>query len=275
MKTLYVSDLDGTLLRSDKTISAYTTRILQAFKDKGGLFTLATSRGLVGFRVLGLEKQLPLSVPALMMGGVMEYDVSSGEILHTMPISARQAEQIYDCCDRCGLTLHVHLREGNDTIIAYTDGDRPIQRAFLESRISIVPHIYRRYEKLPTDGEIVYLSITDTYEIIAPLVELLKTIDGIGYNFYPDCYAENAWFLEIFHGDGGKDKAVLRMKQRLGADRVVVFGDNHNDLPMMRVADKACAVENGAEDVRAAADEVIADNDHDGVAKYLAREEFL
>ena len=275
MKTLYISDLDGTLLRSDKTISTYTTQILQALKDKGGLFTLATSRGLVGFRLLGIEKQLPLAVPALMMGGVMEYDMATGTILHTMPIPTRQVAQIYDCCDRCNLSLHAHVREGNDTIIAYTDRDRPIQRAFLESRISIVPHIYRRYDKLPTEGEIVYLSITDTYDVIAPLVELLKTIDGIGYNFYPDCYAENAWFLEIFHGDGGKDKAVLRMKQRLGADRVVVFGDNHNDLPMMKVADKSCAVENASDDVRAAADEVIDGNDCDGVARYLAKEEGL
>lgn len=274
MKTLYVSDLDGTLLRSDRTVSEYTANILRAVSEKGDMFTVATSRGLVGFRLLGLER-LPLSAPALMMGGVMEYDVATGKILHTLPITAEQAARIYACCDQCGLSLHVHLRVGDDTIIAYTDRDRPIQRAFLESRMALVPHVYRRYDTLPTEGEIVYLSITDTYEVVVPLVELLKTIEGIGYHFYPDCYSENAWFLEIFHGDGGKDKAVLRMKERLGADRVVAFGDNHNDIPMLRVADKACAVGNAAEDTKAAADEVIGDNDHDGVAHYLAKEEGL
>lgn len=274
MKTLYVSDLDGTLLRSDRTVSEYTMQTLRKLGEKGGMFTIATSRGLVGFRLLGLDR-LPLSAPVLMMGGVMEYDLARGKILHTLPIAAEQAAKIYKCCDQCGVSLHAHLREGDNTIIAYTDRDRPIQRAFLESRLTQVPQMYRRVEQLPTEGEIVYLSVTDTYDEVAPLVELLKTIDGIAYNFYPDCYAENAWFLEVFHGDGGKDKAVLRMKERLGADRVVAFGDNHNDIPMLRVADKACVVENGAEDVRAVADEVIAGNDFDGVAKYLAREEDL
>ena len=44
MKTLYVSDLDGTLLRSDETISTYSAETLNALTKKGMLFSYATAR---------------------------------------------------------------------------------------------------------------------------------------------------------------------------------------------------------------------------------------
>lgn len=65
------------------------------------------------------------------------------------------------------------------------------------------------------------------------------------------------------------------LKQRLGAARVVAFGDNLNDLPMLRAADMACVVKNGLPEAKAQADEVIGGNDEDGVAMAIARMEGL
>ena len=53
------------------------------------------------------------------------------------------------------------------------------------------------------------------------------------------------------------------------ADRLVVFGDNINDLPMMRLADVAVAVENAVEEVKAEADIVIGPNTSDSVARFI------
>jgi len=58
------------------------------------------------------------------------------------------------------------------------------------------------------------------------------------------------------------------MKQ-LGANRLVVFGDNNNDLPMFRIADESYAVSNAIPAVLAAATGVIGSNDDDAVARWV------
>lgn len=64
-----------------------------------------------------------------------------------------------------------------------------------------------------------------------------------------------------------KADAVMRVKEMTGADRVVVYGDNLNDLPMFAVADEAVAVANARPQVLAAADRIIGRNTDDSVAK--------
>ena len=63
---------------------------------------------------------------------------------------------------------------------------------------------------------------------------------------------------------------MLRLKEELGADRLVVFGDSLNDLPMLAVADVAVAVANALPEVREAADIVIEPNYTDSVARFIA-----
>ena len=68
-----------------------------------------------------------------------------------------------------------------------------------------------------------------------------------------------------------KANAILQLKELLGCDRLVVFGDGVNDLDMFRVADEAYAVENAVPELKAAATAVIGANDEDGVARWLSR----
>lgn len=81
---------------------------------------------------------------------------------------------------------------------------------------------------------------------------------------------ENNWYLEIFSAEAGKDKGARRLQALIGADRLVAFGDNSNDLPLFAAADVACCVASGRPDARAAADVIVAGNNDDGVARYLA-----
>lgn len=77
----------------------------------------------------------------------------------------------------------------------------------------------------------------------------------------------NAWSFSS--ADGGKEAAVLRLKDRVGADSLIVFGDNHNDIGMMRLADLSFAPAGSAPQALEVADEVIPSNDDDGVAETI------
>ena len=71
--------------------------------------------------------------------------------------------------------------------------------------------------------------------------------------------------------DAEKDKGVLKAKKFAGADKIVCFGDNINDLPMFKISDEGYAVGNALDEVKQIATAVIGSNDDDGIAKWLEK----
>ena len=68
-----------------------------------------------------------------------------------------------------------------------------------------------------------------------------------------------------------KANAVLQVKELLGCDRVIAFGDGLNDMDMFKIADASFAVANAADELKSIATAVIQSNDDDGVAKFLKK----
>lgn len=79
MSTLYVSDLDGTLLRSDEKISQYTSSVINSLTKKGMLFSYATARSLITAKKVtsGINAKIPLIV----YNGAFVIDNSTGDIM--------------------------------------------------------------------------------------------------------------------------------------------------------------------------------------------------
>jgi hypothetical protein len=80
------------------------------------------------------------------------------------------------------------------------------------------------------------------------------------------------YLLEIFTTGVTKANAIRQVKEQIGAERVVVFGDNLNDLSMFEVADLAVAVDNALPQVKERADIVIGANTADAVAHFIAQD---
>ena len=87
---------------------------------------------------------------------------------------------------------------------------------------------------------------------------------------YPDIFDPSTALIEMFAPTVSKADAVSRLKKAVGADRLVVFGDNLNDLSMMKVADLAVAVDNARPEVKEQADILIGTNNNDSVALFIA-----
>jgi hydroxymethylpyrimidine pyrophosphatase-like HAD family hydrolase len=75
--------------------------------------------------------------------------------------------------------------------------------------------------------------------------------------------------------NASKANAVLELKEKLGCEKLVVFGDGKNDLDMFHAADEAYAVQNADKELKAAATAVIGGNNEDGVAKWLLEHAFF
>ena len=164
--------------------------------------------------------------------------------------------------------MHGHEVQGVTTGVT-SEGER----SFMEVRNARFPDCIRIVPAYEPENGGFYFSMQDTRERMDSLAAALAGIPGVQTVVYRDVYMENNWFMEIFHAAAGKDVSMKALKDRLGADRVVAFGDNLNDLPMLRAADVACVVANGLPEVKAQADEIVGANDADGVALAIARME--
>lgn len=272
MKTLYITDLDGTLLHSDATLSAYEVAKIKEFYEKGVLFSVATARSMItGGQVL---KGIPLSAPAVLMNGVFVYDFTESKVIKYCEIENNPYKAVLRIFDKYSLHPNVFTFDGEKLSIYCTALDNSEMKNFFDTRIKMLDGRFYKTDSLyslPQNQLPVYFNFWAPKEMLLPVTEDLKNISGINYAFYPDSYT-GIWLLEIFADTASKANAVKFVKEYINADEAVAFGDNLNDIPMLRIADRSVAVSNGAEDVKKIADIIIGDNNSDSVVKFIANE---
>lgn len=268
-RTLYVSDLDGTLLRDDQTLSDRTVDTLNRLISRGMMVSAATARGTIGVQLVGLDR-IHFRVPVVMLGGVLLYDVPRRRILHSCDMPAATVSAVLQVFRSAGRAPQLYRRRGDEVHIYYTSL-RPQEEAFTRRTDKDGRDFLRYYHRVPylRNSPALFFSCQGTLAEQQALQARLEGIPGIRPVLYRDTYMEDNWFLEICRDDADKGHGVTRLRQRVGADRVVAFGDNRNDIPLFREADLALCVANGSEEAKAVADRVIGSNEEDGVAEFL------
>lgn len=273
---LYVSDLDGTLLRSDAMLSVTSRDGLNELLDGGLAFTVATARGAAAVRVLLAGVRLTL--PVIELNGAFISDLSSGHHLSHRTLAADAAdaamklllnaalEPILTSWD--GTTDHVYYRAaakvnpGNAWYIA-------------EKRAMADPRLRRREDLTKVTGaeQVATATVFAPTARAAELADELRVLlgDSALVTSTPNNYVPGYSEVQVGHPEADKDNAVSRLQANLGlADHpLTVFGDHINDLPMFDVADCAVATANAEPEVLARADRVIEANDSDGVVRFL------
>lgn len=273
MKTLYVSDLDGTLMQPDARISAEAVRMLNAAISEGKLFTVATAR--TPATVAGILRDVDMRLPAIVMTGAALWHPSDGHYSRLRHFDSEAARRVLEIYSETQTSSFVFTLD-DDMLDIYHVGGRltDIQQAFVDERVASP---YKRFhissdgaDTLPDDLSKVILLYTMLPDAKAfSTYGLLKEVAGIRPQYYHDIYGPETGILEAFSDRATKAKAMRSLARRVGADRIVCFGDNINDLPMMAEADLAVAVDNALPEVKEAADIVIGPNTSDAVAKFI------
>lgn len=264
MKTLYVSDLDGTLLRSDETTSEYTNSVVNRLTEKGMIFSYATARSLVTSKKV--TKGLNARIPLIVYNGAFVMDNVTGEIILSNYFD-RKAGNVF--CD---------LMQGGvyPIVYAFVDGVERFSylaseftrgtRDFVASRKGDIRARCVPDARELTRGDCFYITCIDEPEKLEAFYEKYRQEYHCVYQ--RDIYSGEQW-LEIMPRAASKSNAVLRLKERMGCERVVVFGDGKNDIDMFEIADECYAVENAVPELKERATAVIGGHDEDGVAKWL------
>lgn len=268
-RTLYVTDLDGTLLRDDGTLSSYTVETLNRLISRGMLVSVATARGTIGVQLVQLDR-IHFRVPLVMLGGVLLYDLARRRIVHCCEMSTETVSAVLQAFRAQGRTPMLYRRRGNEVHVYYTTLS-PNEEALAHRRAPDGKSFERFFHQVPhlKSSPAIFFSSQATLEEQQALQQRLNTIPGITSVLYRDVYHEDNWFLEVMREDSGKGRGVDRLQQRLHADRIVAFGDGANDIALFRMADLALCVQNASPQAKAAADREIPANNQDGVARYL------
>lgn len=269
-KTLYISDLDGTLLNKSADLSGFTTGALNTMIAGGLCFSIATART---FATVGkILADVTIHLPIILMNGVLIYDMESQRYIQINALAPETAAAVIAALKTFEITGFMYeLRDG--VLMTYHESleQKPL-RDFVEERVTRYKKSFSHIDSFSAAPleHIIYFSLLDTQERLRPVHDLLVRQPGLNLTMYKDIYSDGLWYLEIFNGNASKKNAVTHLRTTLGFDRVVGFGDNLNDLPMFEVCDVRVAVRNANPEVKAAADYICGANDEDGVVKWLA-----
>lgn len=265
-KTLYISDLDGTLLHSNEKISDYSIAVLNRLIKEGMLFTYATARSQI--TSTKTTEGLTVSLPLILYNGAFMKDIAAGKILLSNFFTPAEAREIDAALKANHVNPMVYALIGTEEKFSYLPKESLYQGLwdFLKNRPGDSRHrpVQAREELL--SGETFYFTCIETYEKLAPVYEKYK--ERFHCVFGRDIYS-GEWWLEILPQKATKAHAVLQLKEYLGCDKLIVFGDGLNDIEMFHAADECYAVENAAPELKEIADDIIGSNNSDGVARWL------
>lgn len=273
MRTLYVSDMDGTLLGADSKVSAHSASIISDLSRRGALITVATAR--TPATVGPLLADTYTTLPAIVMTGAALWDRQTGSYsqVHFMPESLTGV--VEHECGHAGLCPFVYTMpdDGSGIMQVYHSQTQlnSIEEAFQRER-SDLPLKHFNLGMTAPDGvrgrKILYFAMGTRNDIFTAGRKLAENTD-CAVSYYPDIFDPDLAMLEVFAPGVSKAAAIAGLKQRLDADRLVVFGDNLNDISMLSLADEGVAVENAIAEVKDIAGRIIGPNTSDSVARFI------
>lgn len=249
---LLLFDLDGTLLRSDKTISQATRRALQECRERGMLIGVSTSRGEQN--ALSFIEELQPDILIASGGAMVKYH---GECIYKAEFSGEETKRmIASVREVCGMDCEITVDTVDSHYWNYKIDPRKQDHSWGDS-------IYTDF----TDFEEASLKIcVEIFEDsqAARLREMLDWCDCIRFS--------DGYWYKFTPKTATKEQAVQVVCSvcGIGAKEITAFGDDLADIGMLQLCGTGIAMGNAVSAVKEQADLVIGSNDEDGIAEYLA-----
>jgi Cof subfamily protein (haloacid dehalogenase superfamily) len=266
---LLVSDLDGTLLRSDTSLSDVARDGLNRLVAAGVALTVASARSTAAMRPMlpGLD----LLLPVIEHNGAYISDLRTGEHLVTNAldpaVAGKAVELLGDpiVTSWDGVRDRVHFGVDLNAGAGWFIGEK---RRYADPRLVETADL-----RAVADSEQVVMLCSYVRDEDAPRVAAqVQDAVGEGARVWAALNSYSPGWSEVVLQSplATKGAAILELRQRLDLDgEITVCGDHVNDLPMFAVADRRIAPGNARPEVLAAASVVTGTNDDDGVVTYL------
>lgn len=272
-RTLYVTDLDGTLLNTDARVSVESAHIISALSKQGAVITVATAR--TPATVEPLLCNTLTTGPAIVMTGASLWDRDRKKYLSPAFINTDTAIAVRGIMESHGLHPFIYMLPGDQVLRAYHPHSlSEADRVFVDNRKNLkLKKFLIGQDPDMTNGNaqciiLFAMGVPDAVFAAADELENNRSV-ACSVSAYTDPCSGGVGVLEVKAPDTSKANSVRQVADMVGADRIVAFGDNVNDLSMLAVADVAVAVGNATPQIQRAADIIIGTNDADSVARFI------
>ena len=268
---LVVSDLDGTLLNSKKEVSNKNQRAIEALRERGIFFAIATGRSdLLTRRYIS---ELDITTPIITCNGGIIKDMHKDEIIHKQLLPLPKALEVIEYCKTQQWDYLVYTPE----IIYYTE--KSIRIEFIREYNRNVTEDLR--VPIQPIGELLKKEKEQILKILIRNEDESAVLQKLGDNLNKDhrfaMVSSGTGLIDIMTTGVSKGNATRVLAKYLGVDlaETVVLGDKHNDMSMFEVAGLSVAMENAEEELKKAADVVTLSNDASGfcdaIYKYVLK----
>ena len=252
---LVVSDVDGTLVRKDKSLSDAVIAAARRLRDGGVPMTLISARPPSGMLWIAERLELTAPIGAFNGGTIVKPD---GTIVSAERLDGRVARRALDLIDRPGVIIwlfHAGVWHAARLDDEYAPRERKSanQEPVTGSDFSM---LLDRVDKI--------VAVSDDHAMLAELdaqvAEALGTAATVGRS--------QTYYLDITAPGANKGAGIAALAEAIGVPlaEVAAIGDQRNDMAMFARAGLSIAMAQGPEEVRAAADRTTRSNDDDGVA---------
>ena len=267
---LILTDLDGTLLRDDKSLSPANRAALVRAAAQGAEVVVATGRFFGGIPRELLE--LPFLRYFILMNGAKIYDRREDRVLYRSEIPLAQAERVMDLLEPLDCTVDCYQNDVGWMERRYFDHldyyvTDPVSRAMVRSHRRPVDDLRAQVR---AGGDTV-----QKMQAYFPHLELRPRVMALLRREVPGVVQSVSLptNLELNAAGATKGAALAALCRALGVDPLdtAAFGDGTNDVSMLAAAGVGVAMANGAPETRQAADLVTVSNQEDGVALVLDR----
>ena len=260
---LIALDLDGTLVRSDQTISPHTSEALIHLQEQGTKIVIASGRPTFGTIPAAEALRLKdFGGYVMSYNGGEIYDYKNDEVLHSQTLDKSTLPHLYSYANEHGCPIMTYIGKH---VVSEVDDNDYIRYSSMRNRMEIKK--IRSFLETTNHADIVKCIIVGSPTLLPSLEKELQMMlqDKAGV------FRSEPFFLEIV--PKGIDKAkgldILSRETGLSRENIVAFGDGFNDLSMLQYAGLGVAMGNASDEIKKAADMVAPSNDDDGIVHAL------
>lgn len=261
MYKLVAFDLDGTLLGEELLLRPRVLAAVEKMRERGVQGCIVTGR--MYRAALPFARQLQFTAPVVCYQGAAVVDPQTDDVLHDVPLPNAQALELEEYARNCGLHIQLYA---NDRFYC----EERNRYAALYAKISgvepiVVPSLARQFER----WDATKACIIAEPEIVEEHLPRVRALCG------DRAYVTRSipWFIEVMNSNVNKGKSLEIVARSLNVpmEQVLAVGDSWNDAPLLSAAGFGVAMGSAPPELRAVADAVVADVEHDGAAEAVER----
>ena len=276
MKKIYVTDLDGTLLSNGGEISEYTREKLKQLVDEGVMITVASARNIHSIKELLGEVDFRL--PVIEFNGAYITDYATKEKLVVNKMDDEIIMEVLAAIREEGNHILLTVHENGEDMLYFDNIN--LNRGTID---------YLSYRK--SLGK----NMTQVDDVLAMDIRDAMTVNSIGHgdnikraykrvmqmetnshgsHYMKSVYDEWYWLnVSSINSNKGEALRILRERFLEKDDFIIAFGDNYNDMEMIKEADRGVVVSGASGELKEIADEIIGFNHEDSVIRYIEKED--